>query len=132
MTVRTPATDANGTTPTFSSHAPDAFDQELRTRVTISRAHPEDCQQRQIVARLDDGAPVTLMYGEAFTEDVRPGSHVLRAHNTLFRKRIAFQVEAGEHLEFIIVNRAGAATLSLLALLGVAPLYMTIERRSLA
>jgi hypothetical protein len=132
MTVRTSTTDVGGTTPTFSPHAPDTFDQELRTRVTISRAHPEDCQQRQIVARLDDGAPVTLMYGEAFTEDVRPGSHVLRAHNTLFRKRIAFQVEAGEHLEFIIVNRAGAATLSLLALLGVAPLYMTIERRSLA
>jgi hypothetical protein len=132
MTVRTPTAGANGTTPTFSPHAPDGFEQELRTRVTVSRAHPEDCQQRQVVVRLDDGAPVTLMYGEAFTEDVRPGSHVLRAHNTLFRKRIAFQVETGEHLEFIIVNRAGAATLSLLALLGVAPLYMTIERRSLA
>jgi len=61
---------------------------------------------------------------------VTAGSHVLRANNTLFWKRVPFTIEPGEHLEFSLINRAGRLTLGFLAVMGVAPLYLDIERRS--
>jgi hypothetical protein len=103
---------------------------DLRAFVTISRDHADDAQQRQVLARLDDGAATTLMFGDRITIEVTPGRHTLRANNTLFWKRQAFTIEAGEHLEFVLINRAGRMTLGFLAVMGVAPLYLDIERRS--
>jgi hypothetical protein len=71
------------------------------------------------------------MFGQTVTFEVKPGLHVLRANNTLFWKKVSFAVEPGEHLEFVLINRAGRLTIGFLALMGVAPLYLTIERRSL-
>lgn len=104
---------------------------DLRARVTLSRDAPADSQQRQVIVRIDDGPSTTLMYGDRFTVEVTPGSHLLRANNTLFWKRVPFTIEPGEHLEFRFVNRAGRFTLGLLALVGAAPLYLDIERVSL-
>lgn len=112
-----------------TSDGPDAGD--MRALVTIARDHAKDAQQRQVIARVDDAPSATLMYGDRITVEVAPGSHVLRANNTLFWKRKPFTIEAGEHLEFVLVNRAGRLTLGLLAVMGVAPLYLDIERRSL-
>lgn len=102
---------------------------DLRTFVTISRQHAQDVRQRQILVRVDDGPTATLMFGERVTLEVGPGAHVLRVNNTLFWKRVPFTLEAGEHLEYAVVNRAGRFTLSFLAVMGVAPLYLTVERR---
>lgn len=107
---------------------PDDFD--LRCLVTFRRDHADDAQQRQIVVRLDEAAPATLMYGEHTTMEVAPGRHLLRANNTLFWKRQSFSIEPGEHLEFVLVNRAGRLTLGFLAVIGVAPLYLDIIRQS--
>jgi hypothetical protein len=104
---------------------------DMRTFVTISRNHPTDVKQRQVVARLDDGTRTTLFYGDSITLEVAPGTHRLRAHNTLIWRTVKFTVEAGEHLEFILINRGPAWTYAMLALLGAAPLFLKIERRSL-
>ena len=117
-TLRTAAPDDRG----------EALD--LVALVTVSRDAPGDSKHRQVMARVDDGPQATLMFGERFTVEVAPGSHVLRANNTLFWKRVTFTIEAGEHLEFRLVNRAGRFTYGLLALIGVAPLYLDIERLS--
>jgi hypothetical protein len=78
-----------------------------------------------------DGQPLaTLLFGNEVTREVAPGPHRLRAHNTLFWKTLEVDLEPGEHARFIVVNRAGTGTLSLLGLLGVGPLYMTFERES--
>lgn len=105
-------------------------DLDLRAIVTISRDHASDAQQRQVLVRIDSGPTSTLMYGERVTVEVTPGHHLLRANNTLFWKRVSFTIEAGEHIEFTMINRAGRFTLGLLALVGAAPLYLDIERRS--
>jgi hypothetical protein len=105
---------------------------DLRTFITVSRKHESDVRQRQIIVRLDSDRAVTLYYGDAFTREIAPGTHRLHVHNTLFWKRIKFQIEAGEHLEFVTINRAGPGTLSFLALVGAAPLFLTVERRSLS
>lgn len=109
---------------------PEPDDLDLRALVTLSRDHPGDAQQRQVIVRVDDGPAETLMFGDRVTIEVPPGRHLLRANNTLFWKRASFSIEAGEHLEFTLINRAGRLTLGLLAIIGVAPLYLTIQRRS--
>jgi hypothetical protein len=113
-----------------SAGVPSSEDLDLRAFVTLRRDHPNDAQQRQVIVRVDDGPTATLMFGDRLTVEVQPGRHVLRANNTLFWKRASFSIEAGEHIEFVLVNRAGRLMLGLLATIGVAPLYLDIERRS--
>jgi hypothetical protein len=103
---------------------------DLRTLVTVTRTHSKDIQIRQVYVRLDGSPPTSLLYGESFTLEVQPGRHRLFIHNTLFWKRVTFHVEPGEHLEFMLINRGGRFTYPLVALLGVAPLYLTVQQRS--
>jgi hypothetical protein len=98
-------------------------------RVTLSRTDATDVGQREIFARIDDGPTRRLQFGDAVTEEVAPGPHRLRANNTLFWKRVDFTLEPGDQIEFVLINRASAWALGFLALLGVAPLSLTIERR---
>jgi hypothetical protein len=75
-----------------------------------------------------DGEPLgTLLFGESVTREIPPGTHRLRAHNTLFWKTREFQAVAGAHVRFNVVNRAGLGSFSLLGLFGAAPLYLTLE-----
>jgi hypothetical protein len=97
--------------------------------VTISRNHPDDVQERQVYARLD-GHVSTLLFGECVTAEIAPGAHHLRVHNTLVWKNIRFTVEPGEHLEFVVVNTARWWTWGVAGVLGAAPLFLKIERRS--
>jgi hypothetical protein len=95
-------------------------------RITLSRRHPDDVRQRQIVATLDNAPLGTLMYGESVTREVAPGPHRLRVHNTLFWKTRELNLKSGEHVRFAVVNRAGPGTFSLLVLFGVGPLYISL------
>jgi hypothetical protein len=97
-------------------------------QITIARRDPADVRQRQIVASLDGEPLGTLLFGEAVTREIPPGTHRLRAHNTLFWKTRQFEVGPGEHARFKVVNRAGPGSFSLLGLFGAAPLYLTLER----
>lgn len=108
----------------------DAID-DLSATVTIGRTHPDDCGQRQIFARLDGLHRIVLLFGEAVTEEVPPGQHRLRVHNTLFWKTIDFTIEPGEHLEFQVINRARWWTYGVAGLLGAAPLFLTVRKISL-
>jgi hypothetical protein len=64
---------------------------------------------------------ITLVYGESFTQEVTPGQHHLRVHNTLFWKNVRFAIEPGGHLEFVIINGAKWWTYGIVGLLGSAP-----------
>ena len=116
----------------LAPRAPPSLADEFRTAVTICRTHRRDIGIRHVVVRLDDGPKTTLLFGDSITIDVKPGTHHLRVHNTLFWKNIHFAVETGEHLEFMIINRGGAWTFSLLAWFGASPLFLTVQQRSLA
>lgn len=98
-------------------------------RVTVTRTEPNDVRDRQIVLSMDGEPLGTLLFGHQVTKDVAPGRHRLKAHNTLFWKHIAVDLQPGDHARFVVVNRAGSGTLSLLGILGVGPLYLTFERR---
>lgn len=101
-------------------------------RVTLSRTDSTDVRHRQIYARLDDGPSYSLIFGNAVTVEVPAGDHVLHVNNTLFWKRVAFFVAPGQQIEFALINRSGFFGFGFLALLGVAPLTLAIERRPVA
>jgi hypothetical protein len=102
---------------------------EAPARLTIHRTHDTDVRQRQVIVRVDEGAPVTLMFGESYTTPIAPGPHVIRLHNTLVRKKIQFDAAVGTDVEFDVINRPGRLTLGFLSLLGVAPLFLDVRRR---
>jgi hypothetical protein len=99
-------------------------------RITVVRTHPDDVRTRQIIVSADGEHLGELLYGESLTKEIAPGRHRLRAHNTLFWKTHEVDLRAGEEARFVVVNRAGTGTFSLLSLLGVGPLYLTFERES--
>lgn len=114
-----------------SAPAPAAAElDDLRALITVSRDHPEDCEQRQVIVRLDEGLRVALVFGETVTVEVQPGAHHLRIHNTLFWKNIFFTIEPGEHLDFLVINRARWWTAGIVGVFGAAPLFLTVQQRS--
>ena len=101
---------------------------EQPARVTVFRTSPDDVGQRQVILSVDDEKRAQLMHGESVTWEVAPGKHVLKAHNTLVRKSIEFDTASGETIQFAVANRASRWMFGFLVVMGVAPLYLTLER----
>jgi hypothetical protein len=98
------------------------------TRLTIHRTSTEDVRDRQIIMSLDGKKICTLMYGQTFSCEIVPGSHTLRANNTLLWKTVAFEAEPGDDVHYTCVNRAPGSLFYLLFVFGVGPLYVTLTR----
>jgi len=96
--------------------------------LVIARTLPTDVAQRQVYVVLDEQPIATLMFGQRVTRDIAPGPHRLRLNNTLVWKTIDFEAAPDETVEFHFANRAGRFALPFLAVLGVAPLYLTVEK----
>lgn len=99
-----------------------------RTTITVSRQHKEDIGQREIFVSLDGTELAILRHGETVSRDVEPGTHELRVHNTLFRKRLPLVLSPGEHARFSVVNRPGWGTYTLVTFLGAGPVYLSVDR----
>lgn len=99
-------------------------------RITIRRDSPDDIQQREIFVSLDGTELAILRYGEQVTREIVPGEHELRAHNTLFRRRVPLSCAPGQHLRFSVVNRPGWGTYVMMSVLGAGPLYLSLEREA--
>ena len=99
-------------------------------RVTIARTSPADVGQRQVIVSIDGGPRKTLIFGESASFEIAPGDHALKANNTLVWKTVPFSAAPGEHVQFEIANCATRFTLGFLSVIGVAPLYLRIEKKS--
>jgi hypothetical protein len=110
----------------------DILDVERRpaepARITIGRQSPQDAGYREIFVSIDGEQVAMLEYGETYSAEIKPGSHRLRAHNTLFRKTHQIVLRPGEHAKFSAINRTGTISFGLLFMLGAFPLYLTFER----
>jgi hypothetical protein len=98
--------------------------------LTVERIGTDDVRTRQVVLTLDGDPLATLLFGERVTREIPAGHHRLRAHNTLVWKTVEFDAPPGAHVRYSAVNRAGFGSMALVALLGVGPLYVTLDRVS--
>jgi hypothetical protein len=100
----------------------------LPASLTVTRTSEKDVKQRQLIVSLDGERVATLLFGDSVTRELEAGPHVLRVSNTLVWKTVEFTLGPGEQAYFEVINRPGFGTYPMLFLLGVAPLYVTINR----
>ena len=96
--------------------------------LVVSRTLEGDCGQRQDYVDLDGERLGNLLAGERFAKEITAGRHFLKLNNTLVWKTIEFEASAAEVVEYRFANKAGRFALPFLAVMGVAPLYLVVER----
>jgi hypothetical protein len=96
--------------------------------VTVTRTSVKDVGHRQIIVSIDGQPFATLMFGKSASKAIAPGHHTIKAYNTLVWKTLEFDLAEGEHATFSVVNVPGKWTFPLVALLGVGPIYVALER----
>jgi hypothetical protein len=97
--------------------------------ITFRRKSREDVGYRDVYVFVDDEALGILHAGDEVTQEVKPGAHRVKAHNTLFRKSLDVTLSPGEHATFTVINKAGFGTYSVIAFfMGGGPLYLTLQR----
>jgi hypothetical protein len=97
-------------------------------QLIVSRTLEGDCGQRQVYVDLDGESLGNLLAGERFVKEITAGRHFLKLNNTLVWKTIKFEAADEEHVEYRFANKAGRFALPFLAVMGVAPLYLAVER----
>ncbi len=103
-----------------------------KATITVKRQSKEDVGYREVILLLDGAHLAILHHGDVVTREIPPGTHRLKAHNTLFSKTLDFTLDVGGYASFTAENRAGWGTYSMLAFfigfLGAGPLYLTFTR----
>ena len=97
-------------------------------RLTVSRDASDDVGDRQIILSLDSEDWTELLYGESATREMPPGSHRLKADNTLFWKTVSFDAGPGEEVRFVVSNRKGPGS-GIFLLVGAPLYYLRLSRR---
>ena len=106
---------------------PEPRESDTHTRLTIHRTSEQDVKQRQVIFSLDGKRIAELLYGQTFTCEISPGSHKLRANNTLVWKTVDFLAPSGTHVHFTCINYAPRGLIYMLALFGVSPLFVALK-----
>jgi hypothetical protein len=117
-----PVAVADGTTPRR------AFEEIFPASITVTRTSERDFKSRQLIVWIDGERVATLLWGDSITKDLQPGPHTIRVSNTLVWKSLECTLAPGEQAYFEVVNRPGIGTITLMLVLGVGPLYLTINR----
>lgn len=68
------------------------------------------------------------MFDTRIEREIAPGPHHLRIHNTLFWKNIELDAAPGEVITYQTINYAGRGFLNMVLIIGVAPLFLAVER----
>jgi hypothetical protein len=99
-------------------------------RLLVTRASERDVRYRQIFVSLDGTRIGDILFGEQISREIAPGPHFIRVHNTLFWKTIAFDARPGETVHFDTINYSGRGFWHFVLIIGVAPLFLGVERVS--
>ncbi len=97
-------------------------------RLLVTRSSERDVKNRQVFVSLDGNSIGDILFGEKLDKALAPGRHRLRVHNTLFWKTIDFEAAPGETVHFETVNYSGKGFLHFVLIIGVAPLFLAVER----
>ena len=99
-------------------------------RLLITRTSDRDVKNRQIFASLDGTGIGDILFKEKISREIAPGPHRLRIHNTLFWRTIDFEAAPGELIHYETINYAGRGFLAFALIIGVAPLFLAVERQA--
>ena len=79
-------------------------DRPQTATLTIHRTAAWDEQSRQILCSIDGAYTGQLLFGQTLTRQIPPGTHTLKANNTLVWKTVPFEAAAGDHVHFTVWN----------------------------
>src|SRR5262245_40666560 len=96
--------------------------------LTLRRTAADDIQERELYASLDGRRIAILLYGDVATLSIAPGHHELRVHNTLSRKKIEFDAQPGQHIQFRTANVPGKGFAYWAFFVGAALMWTVLER----
>jgi hypothetical protein len=99
-----------------------------QARLLVTRSSERDVKNRQVFVSLDGNGIGDILFGEKLDKPITPGRHRVRVHNTLFWKTIDFGAAPGETVHFETVNYSGKGFLHFVMIIGVAPLFLAVER----
>lgn len=99
-----------------------------QARLLVTRSSERDVKNRQVFVSLDTHAIGDILFGEKIDRPIAAGRHRIRVHNTLFWKTIDFEAAPGETVHFETVNYSGKGFLHFVLIIGVAPLFLAVER----
>jgi len=98
-------------------------------QVVVERP-PDDLGKQYLITLTLDGERIgRVRPGESIARDVQPGSHQLRAFNSLFWKTVAFDLAVGSSIRFVTRNRENFLT-GFWALMGSGFVSVVLERRA--
>lgn len=98
------------------------------TTIVVSRSSPGDFQDRQIYLWIDDEPLGKIRYGEAISRTIEPGTHKVRAFNTLFTREIVVEAAAGEEVRLKCGTGMPTAGWLMMIFLHVTYLRVWLER----
>ena len=105
-----------------------AFEEVFPSSITITRTSDADFKSRQLLVGVDGERIATLLWGDSITKDLPPGPHRIRVSNTLVWKTVECVLGPGQQAYFEAVNHTGVGTIAMMMVLGVAPLYVSLNR----
>ena len=85
-------------------------------------------QERELYVSVDGGKNAILRFGDSVTLPISAGPHSIRVHNTISRRRAAFDAAPGEHIVFRSANVRGKEFGILAMFFGIAPMHTVLER----
>jgi hypothetical protein len=102
-----------------------------RSAARLTVVHPDegDYTNRTIHLSLDGRKFTSLKSGDTISLEIKQGTHILQADNTLIKKKVTFEVRAGEEARFVTRNRTGFGS-SLIGIFGSGPLYLVLKREN--
>jgi hypothetical protein len=101
---------------------------EPTARLTITRNHPQDVQDRPVYISIDGERLGTLKFGGVFAHEIAPGHHRVNAHNTLFGHTMDVDAAPGEEVRLTCQNGLTGGGMLMVLMLGVAYLRVRLER----
>jgi hypothetical protein len=102
---------------------------EQPSRLVITRDHPQDIQDRPVYLWIDgEKWDAVLKYGKTFERELAPGPHHVKASNTLFSTKVAFDAAPGETVRYRCENGLTGGGMVMVLMMGVAYLRVRLTR----
>jgi hypothetical protein len=101
---------------------------EPTARLTITRHHPQDVQDRPVYLSIDGERIGNLKFGGVMTRELAPRRHTVTAHNTLFSHSLEVNAAPADDIRLTCQNGLTGGGMLMVLMLGVAYLRVKLER----